>query len=169
MSEFEAIAKLRKDHRLDEFDCGQEALNRFLRRYAWVSQQSDNAQTCVVTREGHVVGYYSLTAGAVRHEEVSERTRKGQPRHPIPVAILARLAVAKAEQQKGLGAALLKDALLRVAGASDSIGIRALLVHAKDDHARAFYQHFGFEPSPSDPLHLMLILKDLKAILGSGG
>jgi len=166
VSDFGPIEKLGKDHKLEDFDCGQDLLNRFLKRFAWDSQQSNNAQTYVVAKDGRVVGYYSLTAGSVRHEEASDRARKGQPRHPLPVAILARLAVDQAEQGAGLGAALLKDALLRVVEAADTIGIRALLVHAKDDNARAFYEHFGFEPSPTDPMHLMLIMKDIIAIVG---
>lgn len=166
MSDFGPVEKLRQDHELDRFDCGQEDLNRFLKRYAWASQQSGSAQTYVVVKDGAVRGYYSLTVGSVSHAAASERARKGQPRHPIPVAILARLAVDVGEQGKGLGSALLKDALLRIVGAADTIGIRAVLVHAKDDTARAFYEHFGFEASPTDPMHLMIIMKDLKKLSG---
>lgn len=166
MSDFGPVEKLRQDHELDPFDCGQEDLNRFLKRYAWASQQSGSAQTYVVVKDGAVRGYYSLTVGSVSHAAASERARKGQPRHPIPVAILARLAVDVGEQGKGLGSALLKDALLRIVGAADTIGIRAVLVHAKDDTARAFYEHFGFEASPTDPMHLMIIMKDLKKLSG---
>ena len=108
-------------------------------------------------------GYYSLAAGSVAPEKASERVRKGQPGYPIPVILLARLAVDRRLQGKGVGAALLKDALFRASGAADTIGARALLVHAKDDKARRFYEHFGFEPSPTDPLHLFLVMKDLKA------
>ena len=111
-----------------------------------------------------MVGYYALTAGSVEREESPERVKKGLARHPIPVILLARLAVDRREQGKGLGAALLKDALIRAAGAADEIGARAVLVHAKDDEARAFYEHFDFEPSPIDPLHLFLLMKDLKRI-----
>ena len=108
-----------------------------------------------------MLGYYSLAAGSVTHDEALERVRKGQSRHPIPVILLARLAVDASVHGRGLGAALLKDALLRTAQAAETIGARALLVHAKDDNAKTFYEHFTFEPSPSDPYHLLLIMKDL--------
>ncbi len=166
MSEHGTIEKLRREHLLDEFECGKDELNRFLKRQAWASQQSHSAQTYVLAKDLRVLGYYSLAAGAVTHEEATERVRKGQARHPIPVILLARLAVYISTHGKGLGGALLKDALLRTAQAADTIGARALLVHAKDDRAKAFYEHFCFEPSPSDPYHLLLIMKDLLGIIG---
>lgn len=159
------IEKLRPDHQLDDFDCGNEELNRFLKRQAWANQQANSAQTYVLARELEAVGYYSLAAGSVTHESATERVKKGQARHPIPVIILARLAVDRKMQKQGIGPALLKDALIRTASAADTIGARALLVHAKDNDAKSFYEHFDFEPSPSDPLHLSLIMKDLKAML----
>ena len=161
MSDYGSIEKLRREHQLDEFDCGRDELNRFLKRQAWANQQSNSAQTYVFAREMRVLGYYSLAAGSVTHDEAPERVRKGQARHPIPVILLARLAVAESVHGRGLGAALLKDALLRTAQAAETIGAQALLVHAKDDNAKALYEHFTFEPSPSDPYHLLLIMKDL--------
>jgi GNAT superfamily N-acetyltransferase len=161
-----SIEKLRRDHVLDDFDCGKDELNRFLKRQAWASQQSHTAQTYVLALESGVVGYYSLAAGAVSHEEAPDRVRKGLARHPIPVILLARLAVDQTQHGRGFGAALLKDALIRCAGAAKTIGARALLVHAKDDAAKAFYEHFDFEPSPSDPYHLLLIMKDLMDLIG---
>ncbi|MCC7256774.1 MAG: GNAT family N-acetyltransferase [Gammaproteobacteria bacterium] len=158
-----AIEKLTQAHEVDSFDCGQAELNRFLKQQAWVSQQANSARTYVLAERGVVRGYFSLAAGSVAHESASTRVRKGQARHAIPVILLARLAVDRALQGQGVGAALLKDALLRTAAAAETIGARALLVHAKDERARGFYEHFGFEPSPSDPLHLMLVMKDLKA------
>jgi GNAT superfamily N-acetyltransferase len=165
LRDFGPVEKLRAEHDLAGFDCGVPALNHFLARHSLASQQGHNAQTYVVTSTGRVVAYYTLTAGSVGHAGATERARKGQPRHPIPVAILARLAVCCSAQGHGLGAGLLKDALLRVAGAADTIGIRAVLVHAKDDAARAFYEHFGFESSPTDAMHLMLIMKDIRVLL----
>ncbi len=162
-----AIQKLTQEHNVESFDCGQPDLNRFLKQQAWVSQQSNSAQTYVFAEGGVVRGYYSLAAGAVAHESASARVRKGQARHAIPVILLARLAVDRALQGQSVGAALLKDALLRTAAAAETIGARALLVHAKDEQARGFYQHFGFEPSPSDALHLMLVMKDLKGRIHS--
>jgi GNAT superfamily N-acetyltransferase len=166
MSEFGAIEKLRREHVVDSFDCGKEDLNRFLNRQAWNNQQAHSAQTYVLVKDLAVVGYYSLAASAVGHDEATERVKKGLARHPIPVILLARLAIDLSLQGKGIGPALLKDALLRVAQAADLIGARALLVHAKDDNAKGFYEHFDFEPSPSDPYHMLLIMKDLLRLVG---
>ena len=157
--------KLRREHALDSFDCGKADLNRFLKRQAWNSQRVRSAQTYVLVRDVTVLGYYSLAAGSISHDEANERTRKGLARHPIPVILLARLAIDKTLQGRGYGQALLKDALLRLAEAADTIGARALLVHATDDAAKKFYEHFNFEPSSSDPYHLLLIMKYLKRIL----
>ena len=167
MNDYGAIEKLRREHLLDSFDCGKEDLNRLLKRQAWSSPQAHSAQTYVLVKDLRVLGYYSLAAGSVTHEEATERVRKGLARHPIPVILLARLAVDASVHGKGLGSALLKDALLRTAQAADTIGARALLVHAKDDGARAFYEHFTFEASPSDPYHLLLIMKDLLQIISA--
>lgn len=160
-----AVEKLRLDHQLDSFDCGKEELNRFLKRNAWTNQQANSTQTYVAARELVVIGYYSLAAGAVAYEDASERVKKGLARHPVPVILLARLAVDAAHQGQGIGPALLKDALRRTAQAADTIGARALLVHAKDADAKSFYEHFNFEPSLSDAYHLLLLMKDLKRML----
>jgi GNAT superfamily N-acetyltransferase len=167
VSEHGSIEKLRREHVLESFDCGKEELNDFIKRRAWNNQQANSAQTYVLARDLVVSGYYSLAAGAVTHEAATERVKKGLARHPIPVILLARLAVDRSLQGRGVGPALLKDALLRAAGAADTIGARAVLVHAKDNAAKGFYEHFDFEPSPSDPYHLLLIMKDVKRILGS--
>ena len=166
MSGFGTVEKLQREHLLDGFDCGEEDLNRFLKRQAWHNQQANSAQTYVLAKDLQVFGYYSLAAGSVTHDEATERLKKGQGRRPIPVIPLARLAVDVSIHGKGLGAALLKDALLRSAQAASTIGARALLVHAKNDRAKAFYEHFDFEPSPSDPYHLLLIMKDLLRMVG---
>jgi GNAT superfamily N-acetyltransferase len=166
VSAYGTIEKLRREHELDSFDCGKEDLNRFLKRQAWNRQQAHSAQTYVLAKELAVVGYYSLAAGSVTHAEATDRAKKGLARHPIPVILLARLAIDVSLQGKKIGPALLKDALLRAASAADTIGARAVLVHAKDDDAKGFYEHFNFEPSPSDPYQLMLIMKDLLRIVG---
>ena len=165
MSSFGTIEKLRRDHTLDSFDCGKEELNRFLKKHALTNQASDSAQTYVLADGLAVKGYYSLAAGTASHEEATDRVKKGLARHPIPVILLARLAVDVSMQGKKIGPALLKDALGRAVHAADTIGARAVLVHAKDDNAKGFYEHFNFEPSPSDPYHLMLIMKDLRRII----
>lgn len=161
------VRKLAATDSLDDFDCGQSALNQFLQRYALVNQKANSAQTYVCCHGETVVGFYSLAVGSVDPASASARVMKGLARHPVPVMILARLAVDAAHQRKGLGQALLKDALLRTAQAADIAGIRCLLVHAKDEAARQWYQAWEFEPSPSDPYHLFLMLKDLKALVGS--
>ena len=166
MRDFGTIEKLRREHFLDSFDCGKEDLTRFLKRHAWSTQQAHGAQTYVLAKNLSVLGYYSLAAASISHEEATERAKKGLARHPIPVILLARLAVDTSFQGRGIGPALLKDALLRSAQAADTIGARALIVHAKDDQAKAFYEHFNFESSPSDPYHLLLLMKDLLRIAG---
>lgn len=162
-----AVGKLSAADDVDAFDCGSPALNQFLQRYALLNQKANSAQTYVCCVEGAVVGFYSLVVGSVDPESAPSRVSKGLARHPVPVMILARLAVDQAHQGKGLGQALLKDALLRTAQAADIAGVRALLVHAKDDAARQWYESWEFEPSPSDTFHLFLMLKDLKSLLGT--
>ena len=162
---YEAVRKLTPADSVALFDCGQPALNQFLQRYALVNQKAHSAQTYVCCWQGQVVGFYSLAVGSVDVADAPLRVVKGLARYPVPVMILARLAVAQAHQGKGLGRALLKDALLRTAQAADIAGIRCLVVHAKDDAARQWYASWEFEPSPTDAYHLYLMLKDLKARL----
>jgi GNAT superfamily N-acetyltransferase len=162
---YTSVRKLATTDRVDAFDCGQPALNQFLQRYALVNQKANSAQTYVCCLGDTVVGFYSLAVGSVDPQAAPSRVTKGLARHPVPVMILARLAVDKEHQGKGLGKALLKDALLRTAQAADIAGIRCLLVHAKDDAARRWYESWEFEPSPTDPYHLFLMLKDLKSLL----
>ena len=144
----------------------ETALNQFLQRYALVNQKANSAQTYVCCQGEEVVGFYSLAVGSVEPEAVPPRVMKGLARHPVPVMILARLAVNKENQRRGLGQALLRNALLRTAQAADIAGIRCLLVHAKNDAARQWYESWEFEPSPTEPYHQFLILKDLKNLLG---
>jgi len=158
------IEKLRRDHRVDGFDCGKEPLNRFLIRYALQSQLSDNSQSYLALSDETVAGFYTLVVGDIAPEEAPERLTKGGGSHPVPLMVLARLAVSVGWQGKGVGAGLLKDALLRTLQAADIAGIRAFSVHAKDEEARAFYERFDFIPSPSDPMHLFVLLKDIKAL-----
>ncbi len=157
---------LTREHDCLTFDCGSEPLNEYLRRFAWINQQAGAARTYVASRGRRVVGDYTLSFGSVEHERAAERVRKGLARHPIPVMLLARLAVDRTEQGSGIGRGLLKDALGRTLQAADIAGLRAIIVHAKDANARTFYERFGFERSPLDEFHLMLLLKDLKASLG---
>lgn len=152
-------------HRTDAFECGQASLNQYLQRFAWQNQQANAARTYVVARTNEVVAYYTLAYGSIEPAEATPRVRKGLARHRVPVMVLARLAVDLREQGRGIGKALLKDAILRTLQAADIAGLRAIVVHAKDSDARAFYERFGFESSPLDELHLMLLLKDVKESL----
>ena len=161
------IEKLSRGHEVDSFDCGREALNRFLIRYALQNQQAEASQTYVALSDEEVVGYYTLVVGQVEYSGASERLTKGLARHPVPMMLLARLAVATSWQGKALGSGLLKDAMVRTLQAADIAGIRAFAVHAKDDDARAFYLHYDFVPSPSDPYHLFRLIKDIRRALKS--
>ncbi|MGA7829647.1 MAG: GNAT family N-acetyltransferase [Terracidiphilus sp.] len=161
MIETRTIEKLRRDHRIDAFDCGEEALNRWLLKYALQNQGAGAAQSYVGLVDDAVIGYYSLAVGQIEFSDAPERLRKGVAQHPVPVMLLARLAVDKNWQKKGVGRALLRDAVLRTLQAAEIAGIRALAVHAKDDAARRYYEQFDFAASPSDPLHLLVLLKDI--------
>lgn len=166
LSQVEALARL---HDLSQFDCGVHAsLNDWLKRFAWVNQQSETSRTYVVHRAGRVVAYYSIATGSTGQEDSPARVAKGLANHPVPIILLTRLAVDKTEQGAGLGKALLKDALIRIAAAADIVGARAVLVHAIDAQAAAFYRRFNFEPSPANDLHLMLLMKDLRMGLRLG-
>jgi len=160
------IEKLARRHPVDSFDCGVEPLNRFLIRFALSNQLANASQTYVGLSGDRVIGYYTLVVGEVAREGAPPRLVKGLARHPAPIMILARLATHKDWQGRGVATGLLKDALLRTLQAADIAGIRALVVHAKDGGARDFYSRFGFAPGFSDPLHLYVLTKELKALIG---
>ena len=156
------IDKLGRGHDLSGFDCGNPTLNVWLQRYAWTNQQADSARTYVALEGDRVVGYYALTTGSVHKHESPQRIAKGLANHPIGIVLLARLAVDRTQQGRGLGKALLFDGLTRIQEAADIVAVRAVMVHAIDEAARRFYEHFGFEPSPLDPFQLLLLLKDVR-------
>lgn len=165
MTDSRRIEKLRSDHPVEEFDCGREELNRYLARYAWQNLQAGAAQTYVGVASASIVGYYTLAVGQVTLEDAPARLKKGLAKHPVPIMLLARLAVDRRSQGQGVGKALLRDAMQRTLHAADIAGIRAFAVHAKDDEARRFYEHFNFVPSPTDPLHLFVLLKDVRRLI----
>lgn len=134
-------------------------------RYAWMNQQAGAAQTYVGLAGEDMVGYYTLAVGQVSREEAPDRIVKGLARYPVPVMLLARLAVDRRWQGQGVGKALLKDAMQRTLQAADIAGIRAFVVHAKDAEAASFYPKFDFIPSPTDAMHLFLLLKDVRGLL----
>jgi GNAT superfamily N-acetyltransferase len=157
----------RKAHRVDQFNCGEASLDRWLIAYAGQNQQRDAARTFVTTEpDGKVAGYYTLVAAQVEHEHATSSVRRGLSRHfPIPVALIARLAVTAQHQGAGLGRSLLLDALQRVLRASDQLAVRAVTVDALDDRAASFYRRFGFEPSALTPRTLMIPLDAVRRTL----
>lgn len=153
-------------HALDGFDCGEPSLNHWLQRRAPQNQHSGASRTFVSTdAKDKVVAYYALASSAIAPASAPGRFRRNMP-DPIPVVVLARLAIAKPYQGHGFGRALFQDAARRVIHAADAIGIRGLLVHALSDEAKAFYLALGLEPSPLEPMTLMATLADLKAAMG---
>jgi len=158
------IEKLTRQHVLDDFDCGHEALNRFLLRFSWPNQQANASQTYVGLDDNAVIGFYTLVVGEVAYDGAPERLTKGLARHPVPIMLLARMGVRVGMQGRGIGAGLVKDAMLRTIAAADIAGIRAFVVHAKEDTARAFYAHLGFESFTDLPLTLYRLLKDIRAM-----
>ena len=156
------IRKLASGDVTDSFQCGKIALDHYLQRYAWINQKANSAQTYVVMVDDAIVGYYSLSVAGVDWANAPYRISRGLARHSVPVMLLARLAVHLDWQGKGFGKVMLRDALLRTLQAADIAGIRAILVQAKDESARQWYLHWNFEPSPTNPLHLFLLLKDIQ-------
>jgi GNAT superfamily N-acetyltransferase len=161
-----APEKLRADHDLSQFDCGEPALDDWLRRRALHNEESGASRTYVVCAGQQVVGYYALAVGAVAHAEAPGRVRRNMP-DPVPVMIIGRLAVHKNYQGRRIGPALLRDAVLRTLQAADIAGIRAILVHAISEPARRFYENCGFIASPMDPMTLMITVAEaVKAFIG---
>lgn len=157
------------DHSFDvrAFDCGNAALNAYLTQYATQNIKKDAAKTFISCLSGtnRVVGYYTLVSGSVNPEESPTKVKKGLAKHPIPIVIIAKLAIDKKHQGKGLGKHLLKNALLRILQASEHIGIRAVHVYAKDETAMMFYKRYGFIESPVDEFSMFLLVKEFRALL----
>jgi GNAT superfamily N-acetyltransferase len=148
------------------FDSGEPSLDEYLRRRA-LANHVQGASRCFVTcRERRVVGYYALATSSVEHASAPGKVRRNMP-DPVPVILLSRLAVDRKEQGNGLGKNLLRDAIERCVGVAEQVGVRAMLVHALHEDARSFYAQYDFEPSPTDPLHLLLTMKDARALIGS--
>lgn len=159
------IEKLRRDHPVEGFTCGRPELDQFLIRYALGNQQANAPQTYLGLAGPEVAGFYTLVVGQVARADAPERVTKGLARYPVPIMLLARLAVARSWQGRGLGAGLLKDAMQRTVQAAEIGGIRAFVTHAKNEAARHFYEHFGLVPSPTDPLHLFVLVKDIRVAI----
>ena len=165
MNETRRVEKLRRDHVVEDLDCRRPELNQYLTRYAWQNQLAGAALTYFGLVGEAIVGFHTLAAGQVLFEDAPPRLTKGLARHPVPIMLLARLAVDHRWQGQGVGKALLKDAMQRTLQAADIAGIRAFAVHAKDEEAKRFYEHFDFVPSPTDPMHLFVPLKEVRHII----
>lgn len=171
MARFSGVEPLSREHSLEGFDCGSAARSDWLRRHAFQAHAAGLSRVYVVRGLGEpderVVGYYALAAGSVAPADASERMMRGAGRYHQPVVILTRLGVDRAVQGEGLGRALVVDALRRIAAASEVIGVRALLIHCESEGARDFYlRQAKFDASPTDPMHLLLLMKDLRRALG---
>ena len=155
-------AILTGDHVLDGFDCGKPALDEWLRNRALANQSSGTTRTWVVVEEGssEVVAFYASSTASILRSSAPTRIRRNQPEQ-IPAILLARMAVDQRHRGKGLGAALLKHFMLKTLEVAQSVGVRVLLIHAKDDEAKTFYSHYGFVESSFDPLPSMMLLGDL--------
>ncbi len=156
---------LNTEHPVSPFDCGKPVLNDWLARHARQAQASGSAKTFVVVDSDRIVGYFSLTVGQVDTLEAPERIRKGTGQYPIPVVLLARLAVSLRHQGRGIGRGLLQDAIRRTLMMAEHAGIRALLTHPIDEDATQFYLRFGFVASPLYDRQLLLLLKDARRLL----
>ena len=155
---------LTEAHDLTTFNSGVSSLDDWLKRRARSNQVSGASRTFVITDDTRVIGYYALASGAIAVEAGVGRFRRNMP-DPIPVAVLGRLAIDQSQQGRGLGRALFRDCALRVAHAADTIGIRGIVVHAISEQAKAFYLALGFDPSPGEPMTLMVTLSDIRALL----
>ena len=160
-----ALQALGASHVLEGFDCGKPTLNDWLLRHARQAQASGSAKTYVVTENQRLVGYYSLAVGQIDTLEAPGRVRKGMGAYPIPVVILARLAVATQDHGRGFGIGMLQDAIWRTVAIAEQVGVRALLTHPIDEDATRFYLRFGFEASPVREQQLLLLLKDARRLL----
>jgi len=162
LKRFNPPVALVASHQRKAFDCGDESLNIFIQKFALQNQKKDANRTYVVIDDDNqVIAYYSLVAGEVVHQAAPGVVKKGLAKHPIPVIVLAKLAVDVNYQGMGLGCSLLQDALKRALNVVQEIGVRAILVHAKNENAASFYRKFGFLQSPTDPLHYYLLVKDI--------
>lgn len=160
-SELRVPEPLTPEHDVSHFSCGEASLDEWLRKRALANQTSGASRTYVLCADVKVIGYYALAVGAVAHHEASGRIRRNMP-DPVPVMVLARLAIDRSYQGQGIGTALLRDAILRTMQAAQIAGIRAILVHAVSEPARKFYEKSGFHASPIDPMMLMITVEEAR-------
>lgn len=167
MPRFSDPQPLSGEHRINGFESGVGSLDIWLVKHARAAAGAGSARTYVVLdqEQERVVGYHALSLASIEHADATERAKKGMPKNPIPALLLARIAVDKTVQGKGIGAFLLKDAMTRALSVAEQAGMRMLLVHAVNNEARSFYEHFGFEASPTDAMNLQLLIKDIRFAL----
>lgn len=156
-------------HILEGFDCGRASLNVWLLEHARAAAAAGSARTYVIvdSDQDRVVGYHALTAASVERHATTARVVKGMPRYPVPVVLLARLAVDTSVTGRGVGAWLLRDAMIRTLAASETIGVRAMLVHAVEENPGEFYIRHGLQPSGTDPLHLTMLINHLAVAINA--
>jgi GNAT superfamily N-acetyltransferase len=163
--QFSPPEKLTSSHDLSQFECGESSLDSWLKRRALQNEEAGASRTYVLRTGREIAGYYALATGAIAHVEATGKVRRNMP-DSVPVIILGRLAIASKFQGRGIGTALLRDAVLRIVQAAEIAGIRAILVHAISDQAKRFYEKRGFTPSPADPMTLMIKVAEVAKILG---
>jgi ribosomal protein S18 acetylase RimI-like enzyme len=161
------LDRLDAHHDVSTFDSGNEVLNGWLRRHALAAQRTDSARTFVAIRSGRVVGYFSLTMGSVLRAEAPVKLVRGMPAYPVGMVLLARLAVDRSQQGRGIGAMLLAEALRKAVAAGEVAAARLIVVDAVDEHAAAFYRRYGFVQAPENPLRFYRRMKDIRASLDS--
>jgi len=160
-----APAPLAPEHRIDAFDSGVAALDAWLTHRARPNEAAGASRTFVMCKDGRVVGYYSLAAASIMHSQATGKAKRNMP-DPVPAVLIGRLALDKAWQGKGHGISLLQDAVLRIVGAAETVGVRVILVHAMSEDAKVFYRRFGFRASPVEPMTLMMTVEDVRRMLG---
>jgi GNAT superfamily N-acetyltransferase len=164
--EVSAPVVLTKEHDTSRFDCGKEPLNTFIRTFALSNQASGNSRSYVALAGDEIAGYYSLTPSSVSHADAPTRVSQGLARHEIRVVLMARFSVDRNFQGRGIGRSFFLDAIARALQATEAIGGRAFLVHAKDEEARNFYTKFNMMPAPGNSLKLFMLFKDIRRTLG---
>ena len=156
---------LSPDHAIEEFDSGVAALDAWLKRRARPNEAAGASRTFVICEDNRVVGYYSLAAASIMHGQATSKARRNMP-DPVPAVLIGRLALDRAWQGRGHGISLLQDAVLRIVGAAETVGVRVILVHAMSEGAKTFYERFGFRASPVDPMTLMMTVQEAQRMLG---
>ena len=159
---------LSPEHSVDTFDCGIAALDAWLKQRARPNEAAGASRTFVTCKGTRVVGYYSLAAASIIHSQATGKARSATCPIRYPRCLLADLALDKEWQGRGHGISLLQNAVLRIVGAAETVGVRAIPVHAMSEDAKVFYERFGFRASPVEPMTLMITIEEARKIIGQG-